>query len=310
MSWIICGSVPDADFPLSLSTWHMEQGRLHADGTAHLPQGGVLPELSVQRGTPALIAATLQVCQSLHGPRPLALLVGDTGSGAGSLALYDFLADWLATTTELLHGLTFHYLFPHVDGHNRILMSYKSYAGQHPAPTLVADAGFMYAAKMSGYASEYDLFAPDAGELAFLADENAPHPFYTRGFLLDNGLSTQELVQRAQTHDNCARTLLIKGAVDTVAEGGEVVATVDSPNIPFMEPIGGTGDLVTGIVTGLLMAGWPLRQACVAAAKTNRLAGELAAPTPATQVGELIPFLPAALRQALQQLSFTDKNSQ
>ena len=48
-----------------------------------------------------------------------------------------------------------------------------------PKPTLVADAGFMYVAKMSGYADAYDLFTPEAGELAILADEKAPHPFYT-----------------------------------------------------------------------------------------------------------------------------------
>ena len=51
-------------------------------------------------------------------------------------------------------------------------------------PIVVADAGFMYAAIMSGYAASYVLFTPDVGELAFLADEKAPHPFYTRGYIL------------------------------------------------------------------------------------------------------------------------------
>ncbi len=301
MSWIICGSVPDADFPLSLGSWRLQQNRLLPDAGGLLPHGGTLPELSVQRGTPALLAATLQVCRSLDLPRPLALLVGDTGSGQGSLALYAFLTSWLESTGDTVNGLTFHYLFPNVDGHNRILMGLKARAGTSGMPALVADAGFMYAAKMSGYAGEYDLFTPDAGELAFLADENAPHPFYTRGFLLGSDLSTLELVQRAHAHGNCARTLLIKGEVDSVAENGTLVATVESPNIPYMEPIGGTGDLVTGTVTGLLMAGQPMRRVCIVAAKTNRLAGALAHPTPATQVGSLLPYLPEALRQALEQ---------
>ncbi|MFN2359334.1 MAG: sugar kinase, partial [Desulfotignum sp.] len=69
----------------------------------------------------------------------------------------------------------------------------------------------MYAAKMSGAASFYDLFTPDAGELAFLADETAPHPFYTRGFILHTDNPVSELVCRAYAHDNAAQYLLVKG---------------------------------------------------------------------------------------------------
>ena len=47
---------------------------------------------------------------------------------------------------------------------------------------LVANAGFIHAAKISVYAKKYDFFTPDAGELAFLADENAPHLTYTSFF--------------------------------------------------------------------------------------------------------------------------------
>jgi len=68
-----------------------------------------------------------------------------------------------------------------VDWHNRVLFQIQGLAEK---PVLIADAGFMYAAKMSGQAELYDLFTPDIGELAFLADEAAPHPFYTRGFIL------------------------------------------------------------------------------------------------------------------------------
>ena len=69
-------------------------------------------------------------------------------------------------------------------------------------PIMVADAGFMYVAKMSGYADAYDLFTPDLGELAFLADEKAPHPFYTRGFLLAREDDVPPLLQRALEHDH------------------------------------------------------------------------------------------------------------
>ena len=69
---------------------------------------------------------------------------------------------------------------------------------------------------MSGYADHYDLFTPDVGELAFLADETAPHPFYTRGFLLAEDKDIPELVARAYAGNNAARHLLVKGSTDHV----------------------------------------------------------------------------------------------
>jgi ADP-dependent NAD(P)H-hydrate dehydratase / NAD(P)H-hydrate epimerase len=62
----------------------------------------------------------------------------------------------------------------------------------------------MYAAKMSGQAPSYDVFTPDMGELAFLADESAPHPFYTRGFILHEENRAPELIKRAYQHENAA----------------------------------------------------------------------------------------------------------
>ena len=169
-----------------------------------------------------------------------------------------------------------------------------------PKPVLVADAGFMYVAKMSGYADAYDLFTPDAGELAFLADEKAPHPFYTRGFLLAADEDIPSLVERAYQHGNAARFLLIKGKVDHLVEGGRFLGDVSEPQVAALEPIGGTGDLVTGLVTGLLAGGMEMPQACLTAARASRITGLLANPTPATQIAELLPFLPEALRCALE----------
>jgi hypothetical protein len=61
----------------------------------------------------------------------------------------------------------------------------------------------MYVAKMSGQASQYDLFTL-MWELAFLADEEAPHPFYTRGFILHEDNPPPDLISRAYTFDNAA----------------------------------------------------------------------------------------------------------
>ena len=286
MAWMICGTAPDAAFPLTRGRWRLEEGVLHAEGSS-------APPLPVRRGTPALIGTALIACETLGAEPPLALLAGDAGNGDGSRRSYAHLAEGLHAGE--VSGLTFHYLFPDLDGHNRVLMALE---GMSPRPVLVADAGFMYVAKMSGYADAYDLFTPDAGELAFLADEKAPHPFYTRGFLLASEDDVPELAARAYRHGNAARFLLVKGKTDHLIRGGELLGRVSEPQTPALEAIGGTGDIVTGLVTALLAAGFGRERACRTAARAGRSAGRLAKPTPATQVAELIPFLPEALRRA------------
>lgn len=296
MAWMICGTVPDASFPLTEGRWRLDDGQLH-------PENGDLPPLSVQRGTPALLGTAVLACETLGAEPPTALLVGDIGNGDGSRKLYGHLAASLDGSG--VRGITFHYLFPDVDGHNRVLMALETLT---PKPVLVADAGFMYVAKMSGYADAYDLFTPDAGELAFLADEKAPHPFYTRGFLLSADGDVPDLVERAYRHGNAAHFLLIKGKVDHLVHDGHFLGDVSEPQVPALEPIGGTGDLVTGLVTGLLAGGMGMAQACLTAARASRIAGLLANPNPATQIAELLPFLPEALRRALKEDASSTRN--
>jgi len=162
-------------------------------------------------------------------------------------------------------------------------------------PILIADAGAMYAAKMSGNAPLFDVFTPDAGELAFLADEDAPHPFYTRGFILHEDNHVPDLIQRAYAHENAARYLLVKGEMDYIASRDGVIGVVSEPLVPALEPIGGTGDVITGIVSGMIEAGWEISKAAVLASRVGRLSGRLADPDPATQVGEIIRRIPQAL---------------
>ncbi len=287
MAWLICGTVPDEGFPLLEGRWILDNGVLHLED-------GDLPPLEVQRGTPALIAAVLAACAALDIEPPRVLLVGDTGNGNGSRKLYSY----LAASPDLAghRGITFHYLFPDLDGHNRVLAALE---GLSSTPLLVADAGFMYVAKMSGYADAYDLFTPDVGELAFLADEKAPHPFYTRGFLLAADEDAPELVRRAHKHGNAARYMLIKGKTDRIAHEGTILAEVAEPQVPELEPIGGTGDLVTGLATALLASGMDIVAACLTAARVGRLTGQAAKPTPATPIARLIPFIPDALHRVL-----------
>ncbi len=221
-------------------------------------------------------------------------MVGDIGKGDGSRKLYKFLSQHLHEFD--FQVLTFHYLQPDVDWHNKVLFAVEAMPSR---PILIADAGFMYATKMSGQAEAYDFFTPDAGELAFLADELAPHPFYTRGFILHAQNNVHDLIRQACQQHNAAQNLLIKGESDTIVCKKKVIQTVNHPTAEAMEAIGGTGDTLTGMLTVLCGAGFKLSDAAVLAAKANRWAGYYANPTPSTQVGELIEKIPQALAKVL-----------
>lgn len=280
--WLISGTVPDEDFALSVDgVW--QDSHLEGDELV-LPDGRRLP---VARGTTALIATAMRACEALGAPLPRVLLTGDQGKGRGSAAAYKWLADNLADVAAKtdLKGLTFHYFYPDLDGHNLVYMALEEL---DPKPLLVADAGFMYVAKMSGYATSYDLFTPDIGELAFLADEKAPHPFYTRGFLLAKESDVPPLLERALKHDNCPQNMIVKGNVDYILCNGELVAKVAEPAVAAMESIGGTGDIVTGLATAYLAAGNPICKSALWAARAARLLADHCRPDPSTQAAAII----------------------
>ena len=282
----LVGTVPEKDFPLISGTAVLKGDCLSLEGL----------KTPVNRGTPALIAAACMTCETLGLQPPFCFLVGDIGLGYGSRRLYAHLESRLPCPGAGL--IAFHYVQPDVDWHNRVLWALEDKGN---VPVLIADAGYMYAAKMSGFASSYDLFTPDIGELAFLADEMAPHPFYTRGFILHEEENVPGLVKRAFEGENAAKTLLIKGAKDYICTSKEIVTTVDTPQVEALEPIGGTGDTLTGLVAALVYAGYPVTEAATVAARANRLAGKLANPTPATQVADIIKEIPQALEAALEE---------
>lgn len=292
--WIIAGTIPDPDFSLLVPEGPAPRSASLSEAGLHLPDGRTVP---VERGTAALAATALQTCAALGCTPPALLLAGDTGSGSGSRQLYAWLEKALPALAP--RGLTFHYLFPDVDWHNRLLLAVRELEN---APLMVADAGFMYVAKMSGYADAYELFTPDVGELAFLADEKTPHPFYTRGFLLAEEQNIPVLLARAQEHGNCPANLIIKGKADHIIHEGRLHAVVDSPSVPAMECIGGTGDIVTGLVTGLLCAGLPTATAALAAARLARLLAAHCRPDPSTPVSRLIAALPEVLPRSRDEI--------
>ena len=280
----VIGTVPDPDFPLVSGPATLDGERLTVAGYT----------CQINRGTPALLAAAIQTALTLGQSAPQAYLIGDIGLGDGSKRLYEYLCRHLQQTQYTT--MCFHYLLPDVDWHNRVFFAIEAMARR---PILIADAGFMYVAKMSGQAGQYDLFTPDVGELAFLADEEAPHPFYTRGFILHEDNPVPDLITRAYTFDNAAKYLLVKGRIDYVAAREGILAALTEPTLEVLEPIGGTGDTITGIAAALIDAGGHIPKSAFSAARTNRLAGLYANPTPATQVTEIIKYIPKALKEVL-----------
>lgn len=280
----LVGTIPDEQIPLVSGTVSLEEDQLILGNE----------RIAVKRGTPAMIAAAVKTLEYLQGAGPFCYLVGDIGNGRGCKRLYQHLTSHIADYP--LHTLTLHYFQPDVALFKRLLEAIKALPLR---PMLIADAGFMYVAKMGGDAASFDLFTPDAGELAYLADEKAPHPFYTRGFILHDENLVPDLIRRAYEHNNAASCLLVKGETDYIADQNGVIATVNSPHEAALEAIGGTGDTLTGIVSALIEAGLDLESASVSAARVNRLAGSLAGPTPATQVYDIIREIPHALDRVL-----------
>jgi NAD(P)H-hydrate repair Nnr-like enzyme with NAD(P)H-hydrate dehydratase domain len=192
-----------------------------------------------------------------------------------------------------------HYVMPDLKLNKKVL---ATVATMSEKPLMIADAGSMYVAKAGGDARYYDVFTPDIGEATFLADEKADHPAYTRGFTFNMEDDVPELIRRAYAGGNATKTMFVKGAVDYICQDGEIVDTIREPSIETMEPIGGTGDLITGMISGLMHAGRSPLLACRIAGRVNRAAGELANPTPATQVEEILRCLPKALAKVHKEL--------
>lgn len=273
----VVGTVPDPHFPLTCGQVVLsDQSLLINDHST-----------AVNRGTPALLAAAAKLCTFFDAPPPFAYLVGDIGTGAGSRKLYAHLETDLPS--QEFDSLTYHYIQPDVDWHNRVMLAMEKMS---PRPVVIADAGFMYAAKMSGYADFYDVFTPDIGELAFLADESAPHPFYTRGFIFHDSNRVPELITRAYQYRNAARHLLIKGEQDLLADAGGIRQAMSEPGVPSLEAIGGTGDILTGLVAAMTGLGYEIPIACCHASTISRLAGERARPDPGSQVIDIIKCIP------------------
>jgi NAD(P)H-hydrate repair Nnr-like enzyme with NAD(P)H-hydrate dehydratase domain len=243
-----------------------------------------------------MISAALSAATALRLPAPWALVAGDIGRGQGSREIYSYLINGIADIAPRV--LTLHYCVPDMALMKSLCQSIDRCQCR---PVTVADAGSMYAAKAAGLAPRFEVMTPDATEVAFLADPDATHPAYIARHLFDTDSGkAPELAAAAWKKGNSARFLLVKGATDYIIREGKVVSTVTGPDVPALEPIGGTGDTITGLIAALSYSGMDAEGALVTAARANRLAGEAAAATPATRVSGIIEKFPGVLIRNLK----------
>jgi NAD(P)H-hydrate repair Nnr-like enzyme with NAD(P)H-hydrate dehydratase domain len=246
-------------------------------------------------GATAMMAAALRTTEALGIEPPMSVVAGDLGDGGGSKLVYRYLtedAGGLGPTT-----VTLHYILPL---RNEFLSFVEMSDYWAKRPFLIADAGALLIAKATRVCEKFDLFTPDAGEMSFLADVDAGHPAYVKSALFEvDTTEVPRLIAQAYSEKNTPRYMLVKGPTDYIVDAGKIVHTVSEPNIPVLEPIGGTGDTLTGIVSALISGGLDPVRACLVASRANRLAGRLCNPTPATRVFEIVGHIEESVKMAL-----------
>ena len=282
---LLLGTVPVPDLPLT-------QGWVTYGDSLRIGEGYEVPSSEMMHCTTAMMAAAAIVCETLGCAQPYGVIAGCIGDGSGSRLLYKYLTEEAQKLTPDI--LLLHYLVPQTKLMTEAMTSIQSWEKR---PYLIGDAGGMYAVKASGLAPQFNLFTPDPGELAFLADADAVHPAYVRHFISEvDTTDMPHLIQQAYEHGDAAPILLVKGSSDYIAQNGEILEVVSEPNIAAMEAIGGTGDTITGSVAALIYSGCDPIEACIKSAKLNRIAGQLCDPTPATQIGEILSKIPDAMK--------------
>lgn len=244
----------------------------------------------IERGTAAMAAACAQICHFYGLPMPLCIFGGDISDGKGTDLMFQEVNNNIEKYAPDM--ITLHYLFPKIAYGASFVSKVNSLIKR---PQLIADAGGMYLIKTINQSHLFDVFTPDEGELLFLADEFAAHPLYVRSDLLKKVTDIDSLVKTAYQHKNAAGTLIIKGAVDYIYKDGVRTKECHGPNIPAMEAIGGTGDTITGMLSGLRYRGD--ENADYEALVMNRLIGKRINCTPATQISEFIRAIPPVLEE-------------
>ena len=286
---VLVGTVPTPGLPLI-------QGQVSYNDALRIGSDLEIPSAQLMHCTTAMMATAAVACQTLGVELPYGVTAGCIGDGSGSRMLYKFLTEQAESLGADV--LTLHYIVPNS---KLIKQAVDAILRWKKRPVLIGDAGGMYAVKVCGMAPQFDLFTPDPGELAFLADADAVHPAYVRHFISEvDTTDMPHLIRQAYEHGDAAKVMLVKAATDYIASNGEILATIGEPNIAAMEAIGGTGDTITGLASALVYAGYDLVDAALYTARINRIAGLLANPTPATTIQDIVRHIPAAMEKVLE----------
>lgn len=285
---LLVGTMPIEDMPLTYGPCKYDKDKL-------IIGDYTLEHEYVTIGTAAMISAASATCQALNIDDPHAVVMGDIGMGEGTLKIFEFLNEKVASMNPEV--LTIHYILPSRDQFIKLVETVNK---MQKKPFFIADAGALLNAKAIKLSQKFDLFTPDPGELSFLADEDAAHPAYVQHFIFEvDNTDVARLSKDAYEHGDTPKYMLVKSAIDHIVVDGEVVGEVKEPLVPALEAIGGTGDTITGIVSALIYSGIEPADACKKAAQINRFMGELASPTPATGIAKLIEHIPEAVKKVI-----------
>lgn len=282
---LIGGTIPIKNMPLVFGPVREQGDYLEVDSHR-------IPRL---QGTGAMISAALKVTAHLNLEPPHILVAGDIGEGDGTREIYRYLVENIEQFQPKV--LALHYCLPIMTLMRRLCQTIDS---MDYKPFMIADAGAMYAAKAAGLANNFDIFTPDPSEIAFLADKEATHPAYISRHLFSSEVAeVPGLVSAAYEHGDAARMLLVKGKIDYIVDNGKIVASISEPDVPALEAVGGTGDTITGLISGLIYGEIDPVEAAIIASRTNRVAGQLAIATPATKVRHIIDRFPSVFERYL-----------
>jgi ADP-dependent NAD(P)H-hydrate dehydratase / NAD(P)H-hydrate epimerase len=216
----------------------------------------------------------VKLTEALKVPLP------ETPTRAHTIHAWDTLAERMKTSTAVAVG-------PGIGRHPDTMTLVRRLLKEAGRP-IVADADALNAVAPAGP----DTFSPDS--------VITPHPG-EMGRLLDWSTEQVQADRLATAREAAKRfgcTVVLKGAGTVVAApGGQ--AWINPTGAAGMAT-GGTGDVLTGAIVGLLAQGLAPLDAARAAVYLHGLAGELAAAAigdAGTLAGDLVPRLPLALRQ-------------